>query len=250
MEPNDFLQRQNNINRSNNGYRPHPRKNPGIHYLVYPALALSTLWFSADTLLKHRISEVSFAWPSFITEQFTTKSIPAQPTASVSNIPEVVLFADHQGHFRGTALINGVPMPFMIDTGATKTMIPRKMARSAGLPFGALTATNTAGGKVSDRLTKIDSLQIGNAEIRNLDANISDYLTEVLIGMNALKYFRTTQDGKSMSLVGQSGVRLAGLSYGGPGALTSERQTKKPTTIKKTVICDEHKVCRTIYSDH
>jgi aspartyl protease family protein len=33
-------------------------------------------------------------------------------------------------------------------------------------------------------------------------------------------------------------------------ALTSDKPIKKSITVKKSITCDEHKVCKTIYSDH
>ncbi|WP_231883550.1 MULTISPECIES: retropepsin-like aspartic protease family protein [Methylomonas] len=98
-------------------------------------------------------------------------------------------------------MINNVPMPFLLDTGATRTVIPIAMAIKASLPFGDIVLSNTAGGKVADRSTQIASLALGNAVLRNLDAQINEHLDEVLIGMNTLKYFQMTQTGNTLTLV-------------------------------------------------
>jgi aspartyl protease family protein len=113
----------------------------------------------------------------------------------------IILRADAAGHFRGTALINGYSMPFVIDTGATHTIIPAKLAAASGLPVGRTIQTETAGGKVFDQLTHIDSLKIGTAEISNLNASINQHLDEVLIGMSTLRYFHITQDINTLTLV-------------------------------------------------
>lgn len=144
-------------------------------------------------------------------------------------------------------------MPFLIDTGATTTTIPEKLAYKAQLPFGRTIQTNTAGGKIVDRLTQLTSLRIGDAEIRHIDANINEYLDEVLIGMNTLKYFNMTQNRDTMTLMANadSAHIVSGLPADPFGALAVERPViKRPTTIKKTVTCDEYKVCTTQYSDH
>jgi aspartyl protease family protein len=170
----------------------------------------------------------------------------------------VILKTDRQGHFRGTVLVNNVPMPFLIDTGATRTSIPAKMAVAADLPFGSAIQSSTAGGQVIDRLTRINSLKIGNAEIRNLDANINKYLDEVLIGMNTLKYFNMTQSGDTLTLVANNPLENNSVSAQAPHqsnnripieALTLDKPIKKSITLKKTVTCDELKVCKTTYSD-
>ncbi|MGZ5000582.1 MAG: retropepsin-like aspartic protease family protein, partial [Methylomonas sp.] len=165
--------------------------------------------------------------------------IPPQAHQQPSHIApvsgDIVLKTDHQGHFRGTVLVNNVPMPFLIDTGATKTVIPRSMAIKAGLPFGSVVQSNTAGGKVSDRITQIQSLTIGNAIIRNLDAQINEHLDEVLIGMNTLKYFQMIQNGNTLTLVAnnQAGNRIANVPMSSSlETVASNQPVKKPTTIK------------------
>ncbi|MFZ2406286.1 MAG: TIGR02281 family clan AA aspartic protease [Methylobacter sp.] len=113
----------------------------------------------------------------------------------------IVIQADNAGHFRGTVFINGYPMPFVIDTGATTTVIPVKMAAAAGLPFGRSVPVDTAGGRVFDQATRLDSLKIGTGEIRNLSASINQHLDEVLVGMSTLKYFHMTQESNTLTLV-------------------------------------------------
>ena len=221
----------------------------GIKYLLYPLITLAALWYGADTFMD-KINGIALVRPQAVDGK-------EKPLDVVSG--GVILKTDRQGHFRGTALVNNVPMPFLIDTGATKTSIPAKMAVAADLPFGREIQSSTAGGQVIDRLTQINSLKIGNAEIRNLDANINQYLDEVLIGMNTLKYFHMTQSGDTLTLVannqaGNNAISAQAFHQSNNripiDTLTSDRPIKKSITLKKTVTCDEHKVCKTIYSDH
>jgi aspartyl protease family protein len=162
-----------------------PCNNIKIIYLLYPLITLSGLWYGADTFLGK-----------------TNETVILQNHNPSETLPGgVVLKADRQGHFRGTVLINNIPMPFLVDTGATKTSIPAKMAITANLPFGSEIKSNTAGGQISDHMTRINNLKIGGAEIINLNANINQYLDEVLIGMNTLKYFHMTQSGDTLTLI-------------------------------------------------
>lgn len=231
------------------------RRGTGILYLLYTVIAIAVLGYEAGVI------------PNF-KEIFKTRT--PQPT-----VPEIadgqtkqksrdskskpfILKTDQQGHFRGTVMINNVAMPFLIDTGATKTSIPAKLAVAAGLPIGSSVQSNTAGGRVVDRLTQIRSLKIGNAEIRNLNANINQYLDEVLIGMNTLKYFHMTQSGDTLTLaaiklIGKDAESVQVLDQSNNripnDILAADKPVKKPTVIKKTVTCDENKVCITAYSD-
>jgi aspartyl protease family protein len=199
------------------------------------------LWYGSDVLL----DKIKSRKPVKPIPNISEIKLPSLAPSSIS------LKTDRQGHFRGTVLVNDVPMPFLIDTGATKTVLPLKMATAAGLPFGQAVQASTAGGKVAERVTLINSLKIGNAEIRNLDAHINEYLDEVLIGMNTLKYFRMTQNGDTMTLEANDPhvLRVADAQAGFDSS-AMRQPIKKPVRVKKTVICDQRQVCKTIYSDH
>ncbi|MDD5319507.1 MAG: TIGR02281 family clan AA aspartic protease [Methylococcales bacterium] len=221
----------------------------GIKYLLYPLITIVALWYGADTLLD-KINGITLIRAPIVDR----KEIPLDLISG-----GVILKTDRQGHFRGTALVNNVPVPFLIDTGATQTVIPRKMAVDASLPFGRFIEASTAGGKVAERETRINSLVIGNAVIKNLDAHINDHLDEALIGMNTLKYFHMTQSGDTLTLVANNQ-----LGNSAPSAqafhqsndripidtLAPDKPIKKPIALKKTVACNERKVCKTTYSDH
>lgn len=244
------------LNKTPQRYRQKSRTGSGNRFLLYPALMMGVLWYGADAFLKYQASGKHHTLPPFFSQPSPTPTIPiiqAEPDTIQPISGGIVLKADRQGHFRGTVLINNVPMPFLIDTGATKTSIPEKLAYAARLPFGSPIQSITAGGTVVDRLTQIGSLKIGNAIIKGLDANINRYLDEVLIGMNTLKYFQMTQNGNTMTLVanGSSARQVARAPVSQLGSFAAEQpEIKKPTTIKKSVTCDKNKVCTTKYSDH
>lgn len=118
----------------------------------------------------------------------------------------LIIKADPSGHFRGKLLIDDVEMPFLIDTGATQTVIPQALAEQANLPQGRVIQTSTAGGQVNNHLTRINRMQLGNAELKNLQAIINPHLDEVLIGMNTLKYFRITQQRDTLTLIASNEI--------------------------------------------
>lgn len=237
-------------------YREKPKqasKGSGVKFLLYPVMTIGALWYGADVFLKYQASGKLVALPPLLSDPFLP-AMPSSPAKSHAAEPisgGIVLKTDRQGHFRGTVLINDVAMPFLIDTGATATTIPEKMAFAANLPFGRSIETSTAGGKVFDRQTQINSLRIGNAEIRKLNAHINRHLDEVLIGMNTLKYFRMAQSGNTLTLVANNQANGAGQALTvNDDSVASSQPIKKPTIIKKTLICDSRQVCTTKYSDH
>ena len=101
------------------------KNSTGIKYLLYPLITIAALWYGADNL-PDKINGITLIRGPIVDRK-------EKPLDLVSG--GVILKTDHQGHFRGTALVNNVPMPFMIDTGATQTVSPRKMAVAASLPF-------------------------------------------------------------------------------------------------------------------
>lgn len=155
------------------------RRSKGLRYLLLPLVTLSGLWYGADVLLAK------------INGTVVQEIVPGG----------LVLQKDRQGHFRGTGTINDTPVTFLIDTGATITTIPAKIAVAARLKSGTEVKTHTAGGIVMGSMVIIDSLKIGGVEITNLNANINDHIDEVLIGMNTLKFFDMTQSGDTLTLI-------------------------------------------------
>ncbi|OAI24562.1 hypothetical protein A1356_15485 [Methylomonas koyamae] len=252
--------------------RPISRRRPansskprGVRFLIYPTLALVVLWYGADRILKDRQVGMQPAPVATIIQstppaQVTIAPAPTQQRSAQSQTGGAILTADRNGHFRGTVVINGTLMPFMIDTGATLTVIPEKWAPAAKLPLGRVIQANTAGGNVAERETRIETLQLGNALIQNLNAHTNPYLNEVLIGMNTLKLFKMVQEGNRLTLTtigmpaSQSPAAKPMATLPGAAvavaASDTEQPIKKPSVIKKSVICDANKVCKTVYSDH
>lgn len=232
-----------------------------FRYLIPVILSIMAIVYSADVLVK--LKQALKKQPQVVYVPDTShKPIREKTSITASQLRQphskirsegVIIKADNQGHFRGTVLTNNVPMPFLIDTGATKTVIPGKFAASASLPYGRHILANTAGGKISQRETTIDVLKIGNIVIRNLDAHINNHLLhEVLIGMNTLRYFQMTQNHSVLTLIPNktSTAQIQNVHKPGFSSVASDQYSRKKTIIKKTVTCDKNNVCITKYSDH
>ncbi len=158
-------------------------RNTGLKYLLICLGAFAVLWYAADHFINARYR---------LDTQVTQISTDTQGS--------IILKADRQGHFRGTLTLNHIPMPFMIDTGATQTVIPENLAKKAELDFLGKVRIRTAGGNSYAHLTRLKQLDIANVSLNNLSAYISPHIDEVLIGMNTLKYFRITQQGNTLLL--------------------------------------------------
>jgi aspartyl protease family protein len=115
---------------------------------------------------------------------------------------EVKLASNHQGHFVASGQINGQPVDFMLDTGATDVAIPGGMAERLKLEKGFGVTLSTASGRAEGYRTRIERLQLGDIVLRDVRALVVPGLegNQVLLGMSALNKLEFTQRGGTMLL--------------------------------------------------
>lgn len=108
---------------------------------------------------------------------------------------EVRLESNAQGHFVADGLINGAPVTFLLDTGATDVAIPAEQAERLDLPRGAPVQLQTANGQATGYRTVLDSLTLGDIVLHDVRALIVPGFggDQVLLGMSALKQLEFTQ---------------------------------------------------------
>ncbi|AWA42374.1 TIGR02281 family clan AA aspartic protease [Pseudomonas fluorescens] len=120
----------------------------------------------------------------------------------VNGFIEVKLIGNAQGHFVASGLINGRPVEFMLDTGATDVAIPAEVAKNLRLEEGFGVTLSTANGVSQGYRTRIDRLQLGDIVLRDIRALVAPGLhgDQVLLGMSALNKLEFTQRGGTMLL--------------------------------------------------
>lgn len=119
-----------------------------------------------------------------------------------NGIREVVLKRSRSGHYVTAGSINGEPVVFMLDTGATGIAIPADIARSLSLPRGRRLTTRTANGLATAYATRLDRVSVGDIALEGVAASITPTLAteEVLLGMSFLKHIEFTQRGDTLIL--------------------------------------------------
>jgi len=117
-------------------------------------------------------------------------------------VREVVLRQNRQGHYVTSGQINGFPVQFLLDTGATDVAIPAELARASGLSPGFESRARTANGAAVIYDTHIDELQLGTIQLRDVDASIVPGMggDTILLGMSALRHVEFSQQGQSLTL--------------------------------------------------
>ena len=116
---------------------------------------------------------------------------------------EIVLPMGPGGHFNATGAINGRPVQFMVDTGATTVALSQAEANRIGLDWkrGRPGLTHTANGTVPVYSVNLSSVRVGGVEIANVAAVVipSDMPT-VLLGNSFLNRFTMRRDSDVMRL--------------------------------------------------
>jgi aspartyl protease family protein len=117
-------------------------------------------------------------------------------------VREVVLQRNKFGHYVTSGQINGKPVTFMLDTGATGVAIPSAVASRLGLQRGNAFPTQTANGMSTSYAVTLDTVSVGAVELYDVSAGIAPGLQtkEILLGMSFLKHIEFTQRGDTLIL--------------------------------------------------
>jgi aspartyl protease family protein len=121
-----------------------------------------------------------------------------------SQSPTVILSADPSGHFFASGAINGVPISFLLDTGATSVAIGAQDARRMNLDYQKSTPipVGTAAGvqkawKVTFNTVKVGAITLNQVEGFVVEANINP----ALLGMSFLNRMDMKREGQTMTLI-------------------------------------------------
>jgi aspartyl protease family protein len=92
------------------------------------------------------------------------------------------------GHFWVEGSLNGVPVKFLVDSGATMTTIGRDTAQIAGIPVssGRGQLVRTGNGMLRVATGRADSLAVGPIERGNVGLHIAGHEDLNVLGMNYL----------------------------------------------------------------
>lgn len=120
----------------------------------------------------------------------------------ITGAEELVLKRNRSGHYLTPGSINGQPVTFLLDTGATLVSVPAHLGPTLGLVPGAQGTAQTANGSVTIHLTRIERLSLGPFQLRGVRASLNPGMADdqVLLGMSVLKHLEFTQRGNTLIL--------------------------------------------------
>ena len=120
----------------------------------------------------------------------------AEPTAKQA----LVLRQQGNGHYMVDGAVNGKPLNFIVDTGASAISLPRDFAYMANMSCNEQVKVQTANGSASACMGIISRLKVGPFLLRDVPAFLAPNLNQPLLGMNVLQRFRIEQDNGEMRL--------------------------------------------------
>jgi len=109
------------------------------------------------------------------------------------------------GHFYINTELNGVPVKFLVDTGASNVCITREIAVNAGIDISKLVFNQvfqTANGAARGAYAKVKVLKVGSFEMYDVPVSVSETgLGTPLLGMTFLNKLKSyTFEGNSLYL--------------------------------------------------
>jgi len=145
-----------------------------------------------------------------------SKSVPAIPEARLPAAPNqapsggsaadspivlkpfsnhtLVYPADRLGHVALTAMVNGTPVRFLVDTGASRVTLTPEAARAVGIDLGQLAfnqRTITANGLAREAPVTLREIRIEQLSIDNVPAAVNENLRISLLGMTFLRRLKS-----------------------------------------------------------
>jgi aspartyl protease family protein len=115
------------------------------------------------------------------------------------------IFPTSNGMFRVGGAINGFPVDFLVDTGATLIAMNRNEARRLGLNYrinGQESKASTASGIVPTFNLKLRKVSVGTITLTNVEASVieGDFPTKILLGNSFLNRVDMRREGRAMEL--------------------------------------------------
>lgn len=118
---------------------------------------------------------------------------------------EVQIFRDDAGMFSTVGSINGLPVNFLVDTGASSVAMNAAQARRLGIDYrvtGERGAVVTASRVEEVYRVMLDNVKVGAIHLRNVEAVVLDgpQPQETLLGMSFLGRVAMDNDGQHLRL--------------------------------------------------
>lgn len=128
----------------------------------------------------------------------------AEPDPTWTGPALISLWADPSGFFYVPGLINGYPVRFLVDTGATTVALSSELAERIGIEYtkGQRGIASTASGVIPVYGFDLKSVTVGGIELSNVSAGVilGEHPTVPLLGMSFLGQLDMVREGNRLDL--------------------------------------------------
>lgn len=124
---------------------------------------------------------------------------------------EVIISRSRDGHYYVGGAINGRPLTFMVDTGASTVVVSADLAAKIGMVRGVPTQFKTAGGMVWGETVPDQTIEAGGIQLKGLRVGVVPQMDQrdyALLGQNFLRHIDVIQSGDQMVLRVKSGSEV------------------------------------------
>ena len=133
-----------------------------------------------------------------------TSPAAAAQTSPAAATNYAVVPTNERGDLVADGEVNGMPVRFVVDTGATFITLPAREASRLGLDYqnGQKLVMETANGNVFAYRLKLDTVRVGGVAVHNVDAVITEgnSLPIALLGMSFLNRTDMKREGTTLTL--------------------------------------------------
>lgn len=128
----------------------------------------------------------------------------ASVAGSASSEQTALLYANPDGHFLADGSINGQPVRFLVDTGATTVALSGDTARRLGINYRDAPSgfVHTASGNARAYRVNLNSLKIGGITLHQVESVVLEGSAPsvALLGMTVLNRLDMRRDGIALTL--------------------------------------------------
>jgi aspartyl protease family protein len=171
-----------------------------LTYLVVLLCALLAMYVTRARGSFGKLAQQALAWGLIFVGAIAVVGLWSDIRQTV--MPKQAVFAEEgrivlprarDGHYYLTAEVNGAPVHFTVDTGASAIVLSRADAQAAGIDTAALPYMGralTANGEVRTAPVRLDSLSVGGIHDYNLRALVNGGdMKGSLLGMSYLQRY-------------------------------------------------------------
>lgn len=173
-------------------------------FLSLLGAALAMWFFSQNRQSLGKVTQQAVVWGLLILGTIAIVGLwgdirnAVQPgNARVMSENQIALNRAMDGHYYLTADVNGTPVDFVVDTGATGIVLTHKDASAAGIDTSRLAYVGramTANGTVRTAPVTLDSITVGPLRDKRVRATVNEgEMDRSLLGMDYLQRFSSVE---------------------------------------------------------